>query len=378
MKIIESSNYFSKKISNKVYKIITAKTSQDIGNMIGYFIKFIKLKSKEKYAGLDFEFNSSPEGKKIALFQINLESDEKEAFIYIFYPPYLSSKQTDILINLLTDDKIKKILHGAESLDIPYLFKNIFTNSNLRNKFCHNLFDTRYMCEFFHLENNLTDKKCKIYSLLLEMKVINQKQFDMLIKNEEEMGPIYLIDIDINKLNENTMLYSAFDVLYLPELLKKFPDNFIYQNLIPEITCFNYIDRYETIFTKPFGEVINKINNYFMKVESFDQKLSIKLIDIFQLYFNWVNDTKKILSKLMEINYFKRFIDTFIKFVVYKEIIKKYQIYENTDTKETIYPELLKVENTFKKVKLTKNFEDFFSNIAKIIRNDINTYANYT
>lgn len=376
MKVIKSSNYFSKKSSDKIYKIITAKTSQDIGNMIGYFIKFIKLKSKEKYVGLDFEFNSSPEGKKIALFQINLESDEKNSFIYIFYPPDLSSKQTDVLISLLTEPMIKKILHGAESLDIPYLFKNIFINNKLRNKFCHNLFDTRYMCEFFHLENDLTNKKCKIYSLLLEMKVINQKQYDMLIKNEEEMGPIYLIDIDINKLNENTMLYSAFDVLYLPELLKKFPDNFIYQNLIPEITCFNYIDRYENIFTKPFSEVINKINNYFMKVETIDQKLSIKLIDIFQLYFNWVDDSNKILSKLMEINYFKKFIDVFIKFVVYKEILKKYQIYENSDTKETIYPELMKVENTFKKVKLTKYFEEFFSNIRKIIRDDINTYAN--
>ena len=113
-----------------------------------------------------------------------------------------------------------------------------------------------------------------------------------------------------------------------------------------------------------------------MKVETIDQKLSIKLIDIFQLYFNWVDDSKKILSKLMEINYFKKFIDVFIKFVVYKEILKKYQIYENSDTKETIYPELMKVENTFKKVKLTKYFEEFFSNIRKIIRDDINTYAN--
>tara|TARA_B100001093_G_C26853715_1_gene1026355 strand:- start:577 stop:1689 length:1113 start_codon:yes stop_codon:yes gene_type:complete len=366
MKTINSNNYFAD-LKNKIYEIITVKNKNEVESMINHFNNFRKIEGN-KFIGLDFEFNSSPEGKKIALFQINLQSNEKTSKIYLFYPPDLNLNQMNNLVNLLIDVNIKKILHGAESLDIPYLFKNIFTSNDLRNKFCNNLFDTRYMCEFYHLEKSIVDGKCKIYSLLRELDVINDRQLQMLIKNEEDMGPIYLVDIDVRKLNDNTMLYSAFDVLYLPHLLEKFPNNYIYMKLIPEITCFNYIDRYENIFTKPFSEKINKMNNYFMKI---DDKKNIKLVDIFQLYYFWIDDRDRILTKLMEINYFKKFIEVFIKFIVYKEIIRNYTIYASSNKIESIYPELVKEEKIFQKIKLTKNFESFFSNIRRLIVKDI-------
>lgn len=112
---------------------------------------------------------------------------------------------------MLTKEDIKKVLHGAESLDIPYLFKNIFTTHKLRTSFCNNLFDTRYLCEYYHLENNINNK-CKIYSIL---KVINDTQLNMLIKNDEKMGPIYLIDIDVNKLNEPRSKKIQYYIVYL-------------------------------------------------------------------------------------------------------------------------------------------------------------------
>ena len=56
----------------------------------------------------------------------------------IFYPPDLKKDQLNVLLELLTKDDIQKILHGAEALDMPYLFKNIFTTTNLRIKFCNN------------------------------------------------------------------------------------------------------------------------------------------------------------------------------------------------------------------------------------------------
>jgi hypothetical protein len=110
--IINSNEYFNKKIKwNKVYKIVVVKNNKDIEEMISYFLDFIKLNSIKKSVGLDFEFNSSPEGKKIALFQINLESDKNDAKIYLFYPPDLKDTQLKILINLLTNPNVKKILH---------------------------------------------------------------------------------------------------------------------------------------------------------------------------------------------------------------------------------------------------------------------------
>ena len=367
MELIYSKDYF-KNVKNKIYQNIVVKSKEDINSMIEYFNYFDKIANfKDKNAGLDFEFNSSPDGKKIALFQINLQSEEEKARIYLFYPPDLNVDQINILIELLTNINIKKILHGAESLDIPYLFKNIFTTNELRNSFTMNLFDTRYLCEYYHIEMNKENEKCKIYSLLRELNVINDNQYDMLIKNEEEMGPIYLIDIDVRNLSSNTMLYSAFDVLYLPDLLSKFPKNDIYLKLIPEITCFNYIDRYEDIFVKPMSELVNKANNYFMRFE----EENLKLIDIYGMYYYWVSDDTKILQRLMNINYFKKFIEVFIKFITYKTILKNYTIYENVNNITNIYDQFVIEENKFKKIKLGKDFEEFFSNIRRAIKNDI-------
>lgn len=369
--IIKSKDYFNKKISwKKEYEIIVVKTDKDINDMLKYFSNFIKLKSKNKYVGLDFEFNSSPEGKKIALFQINLENDNNEAKIFLFYPPDLNYKNMDILVKLLTDINIKKILHGAESLDIPYLFKNIFINNKLRNQFCNNLFDTRYLCEYYHLENKM-DAKCKIYRILRQMDVIDDNQLNMLLKNEEDMGPIYLIDIDVRNLDNNTMLYSAFDVLYLPALLTRFPDNYIYNNLLPEITCFNYIDRYEEIFTKPFSELVGKVNNYFIKIKDKYKEKNLRLVDIYQSYQNIIDDNEKIFSKLMDINYFKKFIKTYIKFIIYKNLFKNNTVWENNENISNMLIEFQSEQSKFQRIKLTKHFELFFNKITSIIKNQI-------
>ena len=365
--LIKSKDYFNSKVNNeRNYNIIVVKTKNEIIEMISYFKKFIKLVGKKKYASLDFEFNSSPDGKKIALFQINLENDNDEGTIYLFYPPDLNDNQINVLINLLIDKDIKKIVHGAESLDIPYLFKNIFTNNSLRTKFCNNLFDTRYLCEYYHIENGF-DTKCKIYHILREMNVINDDQLKMLLKNEEDMGPIYLIEIDVRNLNDFTMLYSAFDVLYLSVLLEQFPDRSIYTKLIPEITCFNYIDRYENIFSKPFFELISRGNNYYVKSE----RGNIKLISIYQLYYYWLDDDKKILSKLMEINYFKKFIETYIKYIVYKNMFKRYEIWENSNKKSNLVNEIIKLEKQFEKNNLSNYFENYFKIINKTISDSI-------
>ena len=103
--IINSTDYFNSKINwKKDYEIIVVKDSKKREEMISYFQKFIDLKDETKNLGLDFEFNKSDEGKKIALFQINLETSSNLAKIYLFYPPDLSKKQLNTLINLLIDN----------------------------------------------------------------------------------------------------------------------------------------------------------------------------------------------------------------------------------------------------------------------------------
>ena len=76
----------------------------------------------------------------------------------------------------------------------------------------------------------------------------------------------------------------------------------------------------------------------------------------------------------MEINYFKKFIEIFIKFIVYKNILKNYQVWENNNSLTNILDEFNKKEKEFQKLKLTITFEKFFSNISHLIKNDINSY----
>ena len=359
---INSNEYFNEKIK-KTFTIKVVKDINDKKSMLEYFKKFRLSKHNNKSLGLDFEFNSSPEGKKIALFQINLESDDENAMIYLFYPPDLDKNEIIELKDLLIDTNIKKILHGAEALDIPYLFKNIFVTNKNRNLFCKNLFDTRYMCEYLHLDRKLNEK-CKIYSILLELKVINKNQYNMLLQNEEEMGPIYEIEIDVRNLDKNTMLYSAFDVLYLPNLLKKFPDDKIYMKLIPQITCFNFIDRYEDLFTKPFSDYMNKINNYFTKYKG----ENIKLIDIFNYYYYTMDG---IILNLMEINYYKKFLETMVKFIIYKNIDQLHIIYQKSNVKANLTNDLKQLEKDFSKIILPDEFTNFFSELRRKLKNEI-------
>jgi hypothetical protein len=126
----------------------------------------------------------------------------------------------DILIKLITNEYMIKIIHGGESLDIPYLFDQVLKDKNLIYSFCKNLFDTKYLCEYAHIEKNMTGK-CSIYYLLEEYKIVTHQKIVDLESIEEKTGPIYLINIDIHKMNFDIFRYSLYDVLFLPDLIKK-------------------------------------------------------------------------------------------------------------------------------------------------------------
>lgn len=59
--------------------------------------------------------------------KLNLENDTT-GIIFILHPP--SVKSTESLIQLLTTPNIIKILHGSESLDIPYLYNQLLIKSD--------------------------------------------------------------------------------------------------------------------------------------------------------------------------------------------------------------------------------------------------------
>ena len=135
---------------------------------------------------------------------------------------------------------------------------------------------------------------------------------------------------------------------------------------------WNYgeFNKYEDIFTKPFSEIVGRANNYFIKLNK-PSKSNLKLIEIYQKHYHWINDEKQILKNLLEINYFKKFIQTFIKLIIYKNILKNNKVWENSDKITNIIHEFQREEERFNKIKLSKEFELFFNNITKIIKKDI-------
>lgn len=269
---------------------------------------------------LDYEFNT----KKVALMQLNFETEQNDRFIFIIYPPQLSKYWYSFLIKkILGNHRILKILHGSEALDIPYMFNDLIQNKKYIIKFTNSFIDTRYICEYYNLENNLKERKCKIYDFLLDHKVIDSKKVKELEKNSEDMGPIYDIIIDINNISPELLKYTLYDVLFLKYLYLKFPINKYYQSIIPELTRFNILEKRE--ITHKLSDInlqINKINNYFIK-----DKNNKKLIDLY-------NDNKLIINEydienLEKINYFKGTIETLKKYVIYKRALEKYKVYIN-------------------------------------------------
>lgn len=336
------------KIDN--YNLILGNSTENLNKMINYFKTFMKIDDK-KYIGIDFEFNRVNNERKIALFQINLESPNIKT-IFMFYPPDLTKKQLKVLKQLLYSENI--IIHGGESLDMPYLFSEIFIKNKNIIKFLKNVKDTKFMCESYNYENNYTEYKCKIYFLLLQIKVIDKQQFDFLLKNEETMGPIYDIFIDVKNMKKELIYYSAYDVLYLPRLIKSFPNNNYYNYILPEIT--NII-----IFAKQLNFIddnlllLNKFNNFFILIN--DKKLLFN--NIYKTIIDKID--YDYIETLLSSNYFKKFFQMIFKFIIYIYITNNYEYYISKDVKQNI-----KLSKLSKYINIFNDFEYGYNYLLKL------------
>ena len=367
--ILDGKRYIYPDLNNKKYLIKICKDKNDYNLMIN-FLKNIynNFLDKNIIIQLDFEFNRVNEERVIALMQINIDSDLQNNNIYFLYPPDLNTEQLDYLKFFLYSNKIKKVLHGAEALDIPYLFNNIFKTKEEQLLFTNNLYDTKYFCEYFYKKNNIKDYKCKIYNLLKQKKVINEKQFEFLEKNRIEMGLISNINIDIKNLKKELILYCAFDVLFLRDLYNKFPKDDIYQKLIPEITNIHFILKQTEYFNK-LGEKLSKLNiNYY-----FNNNKLTRLNDISKKIQEYLVSNDKILNILININYFRKFFINIIKNITYSLILKNNKVFERSNI---ITDHIIVNHNVFleKFISIEKfiNLNNYLNNID----NNVNNYLN--
>ena len=329
--ILDGKNEFYPNLNNKTYKILKIDDINKEIFMCSIFNTFIKnanynLKEKH-YLGIDFEFKQVAKvNREIALMQINMENDSNIGYIFILFPPSLKKENYNLLITLISNSNIIKILHGAESLDIPYLFNQILIIPDKVSNFSKNFYDTRYLCEYYHIVNNIKGK-CSIYNLLLDNKIITQNKINELDNIEKITGPIYLITIDIYKLSPELLKYSLYDVIFLPELIKKFINmGVIYNKIIPELTSL--INKYKRQIENQFNNlilIINKLNIYYL----YDTNYRIILKDVWEVYYYTISDNNNYINNLREINYFKSFLEIITKCVIYSNILKYFKVFKN-------------------------------------------------
>ena len=328
--ILKGTNEFYPGLNSKTYYILKVDSDINTEHMCDIIKKFNLSSndtSNKHYLGIDFEFNKvSKTDREVALMQMNLENDSLTGYIFVLYPPELSKKNNQVLLDLLTNTKIIKILHGAESLDIPYLFNQLLLTKKNIDNFCLGFNDTKYLCDYLHLESGIKGK-CSIYNLLVDNKVITENKIIELEKIEEKTGHIYLVHIDIHKMSNEIFKYSLYDVIYLPELIKKFLSrSIVYTHIIPDISCL--VNKFKRNIENEYLEledIIQNMNMFFI----YDGNNIILLKDIWETYYWIMDDKNKYLEKLKEINYFKKFFEIITKFIVYSNIGKYFKIYKN-------------------------------------------------
>ncbi len=320
---LNGNNEFYPKLNNKLYYVLKVDNIEKETFMIKYFKEFIK-NNNDCYIGLDFEFKQvRKEDRDVALMQLNLENSSNDAYIFICYPPDMTKDNLQILIELITHPNIIKILHGSESLDIPYLYNQLLITEENIDNFNKKFYDTKFLCDTKHLIEKSTNK-CSIYNLLLEQEIITSEKFDELENIENITGPIHTIKIDIYNLDPNILRYSLYDVLYLPELIKKFiKKGYIYTNLIPCLISliFKYKRHVENDFIE-LQDTVNKLNISYLFINN--NRYLLK--DFWEMYYNTIEDKNNYLEILKEINYFKHMLEIITKFVVYVNIIKTYKV----------------------------------------------------
>ena len=321
--VLNGKNEFYKNLNNKTYNILKVDNIDKEIFMCKIFKEFIKTKEK-RYIGIDFEFKQVAKlDREVALMQINLENDSNIGYIFVLYPPSLTKENYNLLIKLISDPKIIKILHGAESLDIPYLFNQILITPENVNNFSTNFYDTKYLCEYYQKVNNIKGK-CSIYNLLLDFNIVTPEKITDLENIENITGPIYLITMDIYKLSHDILRYSLYDVIYLVELIKKFLDmDIVYTHIIPQISCL--VNKYKRSIENQFNDLVQIINSLNI-CYIYDNNNRIILKDIWDYYYYTITDNN---NDLREINYFKYFFEIITKCVVYSNILKYFKVHKN-------------------------------------------------
>ena len=328
--------------------------------------------NKNSYIGIDFEFNTA----KIALCQIAFFTKRTSKFIFIFNPTELDNVQTELFIKYTLISKfIIKLVHGSDSLDIPYIFQELFANNyNYIYDFVKNIIDMRFICEYIKIITMSENKKCNIYDALLYFSVIDTAKYDYLMnchksinenKNNEQLW-------NVHNMNNEKIIYTLYDVIYLLSFykqLRKYAKKtnrqlYITFNYIILFTRLIFLDKWNII---DLSQIIKKntdpLNNYIVHYN----KNNTTMINIFnsiieKLFIN-LNGVNIYLKYFLGINYFKSTIVLIMKQLIYYILATNYNVFMNKNdlfTGDINYKFILNILNDNKFNKLSKFIKLFY------------------
>jgi hypothetical protein len=341
---------------------------------IFYYLDCVHSKIKNMI-GIDFEFNS----QKIALCQVGFYPKRKFKYVFVFNPKFLSTYETDIVIKtMFTQQNAYKIMHGSDSLDIPYIFEELFMrDSELIIQFTKYLVDTRFLCEYYKISTNWSDKKCSLYDALKFFNVITLKKYEELENINKMIGPIYDVKWNVKNMSSYHLKYAGYDVVYLKLFVLKIFETAKNDSESLKIQCkyvspiyrLHCYERYKIVDVIEIAKnMTDPVNNYI--VESKNGTIKKTMINI----FNEVIENAKLDSLNMsfknftQINNFKKILILLFKLIVYSYLSSNYIIYSNKKEK---YDQIIQSID-FKQLHLLKlhkivNLLEYFNECLKSI-----------
>lgn len=336
-------------IHYSIYEILNKKTEFIANNDISlkifplyllfYFTETTHniLNNINSYISMDFEFNN----QKIALMQICFTNKNTKNILWLINPTQMLKKSYFIKY-IMINKNVTKILHGADSLDIPYLYKTLLNNNKLLiREFTKRYIDTRFLCEYFR--NSIDDGNvCSIYDALEYFGTITKKEYNKLYKIHEDMKKIK-DKWDINNLNKYRIKYAKYDVYYLRQFLKDIysraynetPDEYPFYQYIIALNRFIMLERKNvTAITSKIKNSIDKFNNYVVK----HKNKYIKLSEIYKTIIKdiYIKNIGLELDNLLSINYFKTYIVILLKKIIYHIITTNFDVHKTKKSKNKI------------------------------------------
>jgi hypothetical protein len=356
-------------------KIVIADTKLKLKIFILQALLFAKESSSKDnvvqtkyYLSIDFEFNN----QKIALAQICFDIYKT---IWIVDFTELDKLQKSVVVDeLFVNKNIIKILHGSESLDLPYIYKELFdSNKKKFVLFTKKMYDTRFLCDYYKSVLN-EHKKCSLYNALLYFGVISQEYFDELEQMNTKMGPIYKIHWNVHKIqyNKPQLMYAALDVLYLKKFLLKVFSN-VKSNIPEYYPSFKFlvtINRFIFVEKRKITNINDLTSTMLSNINKAQCRFDKQPLDVYYL---------KIISDLtidrtdtgiinvqsyLKIDYFKNTINDLFKIIVFNKFLNsmrsKLLTFQSPkpyiDTKP-IYDQLKKYKQ-YNLIKFCKYFEN--------------------